>query len=108
MSVPLTLFLTCLVFFGLMSLDFPCAAHDFFPYRFSNPCQGLHHTSSEIGIMFDNIPLSLSTKSRQSYTTPYKMSYISSISTNMRESLYTDSKGVLVLPPSCIGLLQLS
>jgi hypothetical protein len=47
-----------------VSLDFPCAAHAFFPERLSNHCLGLRCTSSEFCTKFDAVPLSDPSRNR--------------------------------------------
>jgi hypothetical protein len=64
MSMLLTLLFTCFSFFGLVSLDFPCTAHAFFPERLSNHCQGLCRTFSEICRNFYAVPLSDPSRNR--------------------------------------------
>jgi hypothetical protein len=83
----------------LASRDFQCTAHAFFPERLSNLCQGFRRNITEIYTKFDAVPLSDPSQNRIRPDIRFQIKELkrNSISTHLREILYTDSQDMLVL-----------
>jgi hypothetical protein len=96
----LTLLFTCLPFFSAsMTIDFPSTAHDFFPERLTNHCQGLRRTFPRICTQFVAFPLSDPLQNRIRLDTQLQIKGRKKISTStqLREMLYTNSQDMIVL-----------
>jgi hypothetical protein len=92
-------------FLGLGEFDSPCMAHAFFHEYFSNYCQGLLRTFLKICTTFyAHLPfLCCEIASGQMHDSKKKKDIKISMSTQLREILYTDSQDMLVLSSAVVS-----
>jgi hypothetical protein len=86
-------------FSASVSLDFPCTPHAFFPELLSNYCQGpvVHFFRDLQEIWWCSFVGSIMKSHRSRSKTLNKGTYKISISTQLREILYTDSQDMLAV-----------